>query len=118
MEAAPSLAESLVGTGYSYDAAERREQARVWAELSEYTRDVRRMGAAALDLTAVACGRLDVYYERGLKPWDLAAGSLIAREAGAVVKGLGEEREGAGMLLAGHPDVLAEFEPRLAAALG
>ena len=118
VEPAPSLAESLVGTGYSYDAAERREQARVWAELAEHTRDVRRMGAAALDLTAVACGRLDIYYERGLKPWDLAAGSLIAREAGAVVKGLGADREGMGMLIAGHPDVVAEFEPRLAAALG
>lgn len=115
--AAPSLAESLVGTGYSYDAAERRTQARVWAKLAEHTRDVRRMGAAALDLVAVACGRLDVYYEWGLKPWDLAAGSLVAREAGAVVKGLGEEREGIGMLIAGHPEIVSEFEPRLAAAL-
>ena len=47
-------------------------------------RDIRRQGAAALDLCSVACGRLDAYYERGLAPWDLAAGGLIAAEAGAV----------------------------------
>jgi fructose-1,6-bisphosphatase/inositol monophosphatase family enzyme len=43
------------------------------------------MGAAAVDLCSVACGRLDAFYERGLGPWDLAAGTLIAREAGATV---------------------------------
>ena len=48
-------------------------------------RDIRRMGAASVDLCSVACGRLDAYYERGLGPWDLAAGVLIAGEAGAVV---------------------------------
>jgi myo-inositol-1(or 4)-monophosphatase len=46
------------------------------------------MGAAALDLCSVAAGRLDAYYERGLKPWDLAAGLLVATEAGATVTGL------------------------------
>jgi myo-inositol-1(or 4)-monophosphatase len=48
-------------------------------------RDIRRAGSAALDLCAVACGRLDAYYEAELKPWDLAAGEVIAREAGATV---------------------------------
>jgi myo-inositol-1(or 4)-monophosphatase len=48
-------------------------------------RDVRRMGAAAVDLCSVACGRVDAYYERGLNHWDLAAGELIASEAGASV---------------------------------
>jgi myo-inositol-1(or 4)-monophosphatase len=48
-------------------------------------RDVRRQGAAAVDLCSVACGRLDAYYEKGLAPWDLAAGGVIASEAGAVV---------------------------------
>ena len=51
-------------------------------------RDIRRQGAAALDLCSVACGRLDAYYERGLAPWDLAAGGLVATEAGAVVTDL------------------------------
>ena len=50
-------------------------------------RDIRRFGSASIDLCAVACGRVDAYYERGLKPWDLAAGGLVAREAGAVSRG-------------------------------
>ena len=53
-----------------------------------HVRDIRRQGAAALDLCSVACGRLDAYYERGLAPWDLAAGGLVATEAGAVVTDL------------------------------
>jgi len=51
-------------------------------------RDIRRMGAASLDLCALACGRLDGYFERGLNLWDHAAGGLIAAEAGARVEGL------------------------------
>ena len=54
-------------------------------EVLPRVRDIRRQGAAALDLCSVACGRLDAYYERGLAPWDLAAGGLVATEAGAVV---------------------------------
>ena len=48
-------------------------------------RDIRRAGAAALDLCWVACGRLDAFYERGLQPWDMAAGALIVSEAGGAV---------------------------------
>ena len=51
-------------------------------------RDIRRMGAAAVDLCSVAVGRVNAYYERGLSPWDLAAGALIAAEAGATVGSL------------------------------
>ncbi|CAB4675802.1 unannotated protein [freshwater metagenome] len=51
-------------------------------------RDIRRMGAASVDLCSVACGRVDAYYERGLQPWDHAAGALIATEAGALVGNL------------------------------
>jgi myo-inositol-1(or 4)-monophosphatase len=54
-------------------------------------RDIRRFGAAAVDLCSVACGRVDGYYERGLAPWDLAAGGLIAAEAGAIVTDFGGE---------------------------
>ena len=57
-------------------------------EVLPHVRDIRRQGAAAVDLCSVACGRLDGYYERGLAPWDLAAGGLIAAEAGAVVTDL------------------------------
>jgi len=79
------LAEALVSTGFSYSAEERADQARMLAIILAEVRDIRRGGSAALDLCSVACGRLDAYYEGGLKPWDLAAGEVIAREAGATV---------------------------------
>ena len=75
---------ALVGTGFAYDAEVRRTQAAVVANLIGSVRDIRRLGSAAYDLCMVACGRLDVYYERHLNSWDAAAGELIAREAGAV----------------------------------
>jgi myo-inositol-1(or 4)-monophosphatase len=79
------LSTALVGTGFSYDRDRRRRQAHVLTHVLPVVRDIRRMGAAAVDLCSVACGRLDAYYERGLAPWDRAAGALIAREAGATV---------------------------------
>jgi myo-inositol-1(or 4)-monophosphatase len=82
------LAETLVGTGFNYAAERRRRQAEVLVGLLPRVRDIRRMGAASVDLCSVACGRLDAYYERGLSWWDVAAGSLIAAEAGAVVSSL------------------------------
>ena len=82
---APTLAVALVGTGFSYDADSRARQGEVVARVVPCVRDVRRAGAAALDLCWVAAGRLDAYYERGLQPWDWAAGNLVATEAGAVV---------------------------------
>jgi myo-inositol-1(or 4)-monophosphatase len=82
------LAETLVGTGFNYEAERRRRQAEVLVDLLPRVRDIRRMGAASVDLCSVACGRLDAYYERGLSWWDIAAGSLIAAEAGAVVSSL------------------------------
>jgi myo-inositol-1(or 4)-monophosphatase len=66
-------------------------------------RDVRRFGSAALDLCGVAEGRLDAYYERGLAPWDLAAGGLIAAEAGLVVTGLSGRPAGESMTVAAPP---------------
>lgn len=82
---ATTLATALVATGFSYDAGRRRRQAEVLAQVLPVVRDIRRIGAAAVDLCWVACGRLDGYYERGLSPWDHAAGGLVASEAGAVV---------------------------------
>jgi myo-inositol-1(or 4)-monophosphatase len=81
--AGPPLATALVGTGFSYESARRARQGAVLAEVLPRVRDVRRAGAAALDLCWVAAGRLDAFYERGLQPWDLAAGGLVATEAGA-----------------------------------
>ena len=79
----PTLATSLVSTGFSYLPARRAYQATVVAHLLPRVRDIRRFGAAALDLCWVAAGRVNAYYELGLQPWDLAAGVLIASEAGA-----------------------------------
>jgi myo-inositol-1(or 4)-monophosphatase len=79
------LPTALVATGFGYDPARRARQAEVLLEVLPRVRDVRRFGAAALDLCWVACGRVDAFYERGLAPWDLAAGSLVAAESGAAV---------------------------------
>ena len=81
---ATDLSLALVGTGFSYDPATRRRQADAVAGLIDRVRDIRRLGSAAVDLCMVACGRLDLYYERHLNSWDAAAGELIAREAGAI----------------------------------
>ena len=78
------LATALVGTGFAYTADRRRQQARVLESVLPAVRDIRRAGAASIDLCWVACARLDGFYEAGLQPWDLAAGALIAAEAGAV----------------------------------
>ncbi|MDQ1403805.1 MAG: monophosphatase [Actinomycetota bacterium] len=79
-----SLAACLVGTGFAYQADRRAWQAAALAHVLPRVRDVRRAGSAALDLCWVGAGRLDAYYERGIQPWDSAAGLLVATEAGAV----------------------------------
>lgn len=87
------LGHALVGTGFGYDAAVRAAQGPVLARVLPRVRDVRRAGSAALDLCAVACGRLDAYYERGVQPWDVSAAGLIVREAGGVARPLDPSAE-------------------------
>ena len=82
------LLQSLVATGFGYLPEVRARQGHVLAAILPGVRDIRRAGSAALDLCAVACGTVDAYYESGLNPWDLAAGWVIATEAGALVTGL------------------------------
>ncbi|MEA2352409.1 MAG: monophosphatase [Thermoleophilaceae bacterium] len=99
------LEESLIATGFAYGAAQRAEQARVLQHVLPRVRDVRRAGAAAIDLAWVAAGRLDGYFERGLNPWDWAAGRLLVAEAGGAVADLRGEPAGlvaAGSSLAGE----------------
>ncbi len=103
------LGSALVATGFGYTPEGRTAQAEVLAKLIGSIRDIRRMGAAAVDLCSVACGRVDAYYERGLNHWDLAAGTLIAAEAGATV---GELEDGT--VVAAPP---ALFEPLRGALL-
>jgi myo-inositol-1(or 4)-monophosphatase len=107
-----SLADALLGTGFGYDAARRHWQAEVLTGLIAHVRDVRRGGSAALDLCSVACGRLDLFYEIGLQPWDMAAGSLIATEAGSVFRWQPEVPR----LVVAPPDLLAAFSDAIAAA--
>ncbi len=76
------LSTALVATGFSYDAGVRARQAVVLTRVLPRVRDIRRAGAAALDLAWSACGRFDAYYERGVQAWDIAAGGLIASRAG------------------------------------
>lgn len=94
------LSQALLATGFGYQAARRTHQARVISALLPQVRDIRRMGSGALDLCQVACGRVDAYVERGLFPWDLAAGGLVAREAGALVTGLGDAPAGLDLVVA------------------
>jgi myo-inositol-1(or 4)-monophosphatase len=79
------ITDALVCTGFSYAPERRLHQARRVAQLAHKVRDIRRFGAAAIDLCFVACGRLDAYFEEYLHPWDLVAGGVIATEAGAVI---------------------------------
>ena len=104
-----SLAAALVGTGFGYAAEVRAVQAGIAAALLPEVRDLRRAGAAALDLAWLAAGRLDAYYEHGVKPWDIAAGVLLCAGAGLHVEELPAE--------AGLPQGLLVAPPSLAAAL-
>lgn len=109
VNAPTSLAQSLVGTGFGYTVERRRNQARVLAEVLPQVRDIRRIGSAAMDLCSLANGGLDLYFERGLGPWDLAAASLVAQEAGAVVTGLRGARAGTAMTVAGPAPTVHEL---------
>jgi len=82
------LATSMVATGFGYEAELRERQSAVLSRVLPRARDIRRFGAAALDLAWCACGRFDAYYERGVKPWDIAAGALICARAGLEVREL------------------------------
>jgi myo-inositol-1(or 4)-monophosphatase len=76
------LIRALIATGFPYDRAEMPEALELFGRFAATTRGMRRLGSAALDLCYVASGRIDGYYERGIWPWDLAAGSVILQEAG------------------------------------
>ncbi len=84
-DAESELASAMVATGLAYDAVVRGAQAKVLARLAPRVRDIRRFGSAALDLTWTAAGRYDAYFERSVKPWDIAAGALVCERAGLQV---------------------------------
>jgi myo-inositol-1(or 4)-monophosphatase len=101
----PRLADALVGTGFNYDVTMRARQADVLTGVLPAVRDIRRAGAAALDLCWVAAGRLDGFFEAGLQPWDWAAGALVARESGAWVGDLEGAPPSRSMTLAAAPEL-------------
>jgi len=107
-----SLDRALCATGFGYRAERRRWQAAVAAEVIPHVRDIRRLGSAALDLCWTGGGRYDAYFEWGLNPWDFSAGALVAAEAGATVRVVGQH-----LVVAAAPSL---FEPlcRLLEAAG
>ncbi len=112
-----TLGQTLLATGFGYDPARRAHQAAVLARLITQVRDIRRFGAASLDLCMAAEGSVDAYFEKGLNPWDHAAGGLVCTEAGLRVSGLDGAPAGGDMLIAAPPalfgglhDLLAELD--------
>ncbi len=104
---------ALIATGFSYDLELRKEQGLRMQRLIPKIRDLRRNGAAAVDLCYVAMGAVDAYFESSLKEWDFAAGGLIATEAGAVISGrTGGAPDGDMVVCAGpslHAQLLAQI---------
>ena len=106
------LAPSLLGTGFPFrDLGIIEPWMRSFQSLLPKTSGIRRAGAAALDLAYVAAGRLDGFWEFGLKPWDMAAGALLIREAGGLVADVsgGQDFLESGNLVSANPLIFEEF---------
>lgn len=99
------LSDALVCTGFSYRVHERAEHAQRVARMVSEIRDIRRFGAAAIDLCFVACGRYDAYFEEHLHSWDLVAGQVIALEAGAIVTDYAGNQVTPRQVLAAQPGI-------------
>src|SRR5947199_7959314 len=109
----PKLGDALIGTGFNYDPGLRARQAEVLTHVLPAVRDVRRAGAASLDLCWVAAGRLDGFFEAGLHVWDWAAGALVAGESGASVGDLAGGPPSRSMTLAAAPELAARLRALL-----
>lgn len=107
------LGQSLVATGFAYGRDERAAQAPIVAALLPDVRDIRRAGAAALDLAWCAAGRLDGYYEWGVKPWDISAGVLLCAASGLSVFGLAGSSALPTGVLVGAPGIAGELLARV-----
>lgn len=118
------LAEAVIATGFPYTTPENlAPQMAMVADVLRRAGDIRRTGSAALDLAWLACNRLDGFWELGLNQWDIAAGTLLVREAGGIVGDLdgGERHLERGDLVAGSPKLFRELlrtvHPHLTPAL-
>jgi myo-inositol-1(or 4)-monophosphatase len=103
------LEHAMVATGFAYASRTRGRQAEVLARVLPRVRDIRRVGAAALDLAWCAYGRFDASYERGLNPWDIAAGALIASRTGLQVRELPATDEDAAGVVVAPPELIDEL---------
>jgi myo-inositol-1(or 4)-monophosphatase len=101
---------TMVATGFGYDPVVRAGQAAVVARVLPHVRDIRRVGAAALDLVWTACGRFDAFYERGLNSWDMAAGALVAARSGLVVRELEPNVDERWGVMTAPPSVVDELQ--------
>jgi len=114
-----TLDRALVGTGFAYNLERRKPQAEFVANLIPKIRDIRRMGACAVDICFVASGLLDAHYESGVHEWDIAAAALIAREAGARVTTIAGIWDGEKyFVLAAGPTLYEALAAELAPGLG
>jgi myo-inositol-1(or 4)-monophosphatase len=109
-----TLDQALVATGFGYRVERRVAQARVVEQVVPRVRDIRRGGACSVDLCSVAAGRVDAYYERGPMAWDLAAGGLVATEAGARLEGLNGKAAGEDLIIAAGPGLFPALHDLLA----
>jgi myo-inositol-1(or 4)-monophosphatase len=107
------LSRALIATGFGYERGRRVVQGQVLSAVLPRVRDIRRNGACSVDLCSLAAGNVDGYYERGVQYWDIAAGTLIAREAGAVVGGLAGKPAGPSMTIGGGPELFGELHDLL-----
>lgn len=112
------LSDALVCTGFSYRIHERIAHAQRVANMVTEIRDIRRFGAAAIDLCFVACGRYDAYFEEHLHSWDLVAGQIIATEAGAVVTDFTGQPVTPSQVLACQPGIQSKLIHLIARASG
>jgi myo-inositol-1(or 4)-monophosphatase len=108
-----AMSAALIATGFGYERARRVVQGQVLSAVLPRVRDIRRNGACSVDLCSLAAGNVDGYYERGVQYWDIAAGTLIAREAGAVVGGLAGKPAGPSMTIGAGPGLFAELHDLL-----
>ena len=109
------LATAMVATGFGYDAEVRAVQAEIVARLLPRVRDIRRLGSAALDLAWTAAGRYDAFFERGVQPWDVAAGQLLCERAGLATRELAPAPPAAAGLLVAPPALLEPLAALVAA---
>jgi myo-inositol-1(or 4)-monophosphatase len=112
----PPLAEALLATGFGYAPERRAAQAQMLTVVLPAVRDLRRRGSCALDLCMLAAGQVDAYSERGLGPWDFAAGAVIAREAGAVVADLDGHDPDGSFVVAAAPGLWEQLRDLLVSA--